>query len=278
MDALLATTILLPRIGGNVASSVPSAPRPWLAALLSLLAPGLGHVHAGRAGQGLLAYGAAVGFILAGANWTGATYAGLVLTAGLLGLWALGAAAHAWQLAARAQGRPGPWFSRRRFCVPLALGACAALAWGTPAGRYRALKVQSVSMVPALPPGARIIEDASHYRAEPVRRADLVLYRSPSGPGVSRCVAVAGDWVEVRDGRFLVNGAALPLASRLRRGEPGPVRRYGPLQVPPGTIFCLGDNWENTYDSRFWGPMALEAVQGKLLYAYWLPRPGNIRH
>ncbi|WP_394365846.1 signal peptidase I [Mesoterricola sediminis] len=83
--------------------------------------------------------------------------------------------------------------------------------------------------------------------------------------------ALPGDEVEVREGRLWLNG---------RDGGPCPFPRVdgpprtglGPLVVPPGHVYCVGDNRGCSYDSRHWGPLPEEAVQGRVLYTLW---PGS---
>ena len=115
---------------------------------------------------------------------------------------------------------------------------------------------------------------------------------------VKRCVAVAGDTVECRDKQLYVNGReqtepyVIHSDGRMLAGfEPAPgmaafqkaweekrffrteyaayVRdRFGPIVVPPGTIFVMGDNRDNSEDARFFGPLELRHVRGKPLVTY----------
>ena len=98
---------------------------------------------------------------------------------------------------------------------------------------------------------------------------------------IKQCVAVAGDTVELRRKQLYINGEAqheplaihkdsrvfddspvVPVSSRIRDN-------FGPFTVPPGTIFCLGDNRDNSLDSRFWGPVPLSYVKGRAVLIYW---------
>lgn len=125
---------------------------------------------------------------------------------------------------------------------------------------------------------------------------------------VKRCVAVAGDTVEYRDKKLYINGRlqSEPYAvhkdyrrlpglnpppanyqqlweqDRFYRTELSPYVRdnFGPVVVPPGHIFCMGDNRDNSEDSRFWGPLPLEYLRGKPLVLYFsssaVSNPPNI--
>jgi signal peptidase I len=93
---------------------------------------------------------------------------------------------------------------------------------------------------------------------------------------VKRCIAVEGQMVEIRDKVVYVNGE--------RRIEPNSVRftdasivpadlgnrdNFGPVIVPPGTVFVLGDNRDNSRDSRVWGFLDKDLIRGKASFVYW---------
>ncbi|MCU0303245.1 MAG: signal peptidase I [Thermoanaerobaculales bacterium] len=115
-------------------------------------------------------------------------------------------------------------------------------------------------------------------------RGDVVVFKYPVEPRrdfIKRCVAVAGDTVEVRDKELFVNGelqnepyvvhksdAIIPNQPSVRPSV-RPRDNFGPFLVPPGTIFCMGDNRDNSSDSRFWGPVPVENIKGRALLIYW---------
>jgi signal peptidase I len=115
-------------------------------------------------------------------------------------------------------------------------------------------------------------------------RGDVVVFKYPEDPRrdfIKRCVAVAGDVVEMRAKTLYINGEPTDEPYVVHK-DPNtwgsgpnvpPSRRNrdntGPLTVPPGTIFCLGDNRDNSLDSRFWGPVPLSYVKGRAVLIYW---------
>jgi signal peptidase I len=141
--------------------------------------------------------------------------------------------------------------------------------------RHDLLTMSSNSMAPTLLPGEIIVGDMRAFLDHPPERGDLVLIASPAEAQATwllRCVGVPGDIVEVRDRHLVVNGVAqkgahLPGTPSLRRPhDPYHLDHAGPVLVREGQLFCLGDNRDNSKDSRFLGPMPVTALRGKPLY------------
>src|SRR5690606_30920549 len=113
----------------------------------------------------------------------------------------------------------------------------------------RAFTVDGPSMMPTLRHGERLLVDKLTYRFAEPQRGDIVVFRYPSDPRqhfIKRLIGLPGDTVEVRNGRVLVNGVALEENYVLQP----PLGRYGPRTVPEGAYFVLGDNRNNSEDSR----------------------------
>lgn len=107
---------------------------------------------------------------------------------------------------------------------------------------------------------------------------DIVIFRSPVEPDktlIKRCIAVAGQTVEVRGKILYVDGRQLQLPTRgkfvdptVRMGE-DPRDNFGPFTIPPGHFFMMGDNRDNSYDSRYFGPVSRDAVLGEAMVIYF---------
>lgn len=147
---------------------------------------------------------------------------------------------------------------------------------------FQAFKIPSGSMEPNLLIGDHIVVNKFVYGAggdsaallpmRPIERGDVIVFRSPETPDedfIKRVVAVGGDKVELVDGVVKVNDEVVdePYA---RYGTGFSSRRdYGPLHVPEGQYFCLGDNRDNSRDSRYWGTVPRDLVKGHAVMVYW---------
>jgi signal peptidase I len=118
---------------------------------------------------------------------------------------------------------------------------------------------------------------------EPIKRGDVLVFKFPEDPEVDyikRVIGLPGDTVELRNTQVLINGQALdePYARYLLGdvvpGSPDYAdldvrRKYGPETVPSDHYFMMGDNRDNSQDSRYWGFLPRSHVKGKALFVYF---------
>ncbi|OYV05394.1 MAG: signal peptidase I [Verrucomicrobiales bacterium VVV1] len=140
-------------------------------------------------------------------------------------------------------------------------------------GVIRFYSIPTSSMAPTIQPGDRIIGIRITKPADQLPRGSLIIYDpsqvSPrlSGAFLSRMVALPGDTIEATSDGLQVNGQIFPTRSGLL---PQPAKDSGssftisvkyPLVVPPGHVFVIGDNYANSLDSRYLGPVPVDAVK-----------------
>jgi len=110
------------------------------------------------------------------------------------------------------------------------------------------------------------------------RRGEIIVFRYPVDlrkDFVKRCVAVEGQTVAIRDKVLYVDGVkqdepyVIHEDDRIIPREISQRDNFGPLVVPKGTIFMMGDNRDNSLDSRFWGPLPLDLIRGKAIFRYF---------
>lgn len=136
--------------------------------------------------------------------------------------------------------------------------------------------VEGPSMRPTLVNGERLVVNKFIYRWQQPGKGDVVVFRYPRDPSrdfIKRVIATAGDTIEIRDGRVFVNGQQLSEAYILEKSRGS----YPVSTVPEGTIFVMGDNRNNSEDSRFTdvGFVPLHLLKGKAILVFW--PVGNFR-
>jgi len=130
-------------------------------------------------------------------------------------------------------------------------------------------RVSGACMEPSMHSGERVLVTKFDYWLSAPHRDEVVVFHYPRNPRLlylKRIAGLPGDTVEIRGRRLLVNGRVLP------RPASGSQRQYfGPVTVPAGTVFVLGDNQADSNDSRFWGPLPQRELVGKVRLRYWPP-------
>jgi len=113
-----------------------------------------------------------------------------------------------------------------------------------------------------------------------LRTGDVFVFKFPDDPRrdfVKRAIGLPGDLVEIRDKVVYVNQAPLaePGVTHSDQAVYASGRRdqFGPIRVPDGQVFALGDNRDRSNDSRFWGTVPLANVKGRALFVYWSAPP-----
>jgi signal peptidase I len=139
--------------------------------------------------------------------------------------------------------------------------------------------IPSGSMESTLLKNDRVVVNKLSYRLHKVHRGDVVVFTTPLDvppgytpvqPGykdlVKRVIGLPGDTVEGRGGRVFVNGEPLR-EDYVKEGET--TSSFGPVHVPPGSYWVMGDNRGNSEDSRFFGPIPKHTIVGRAFIRIW---------
>lgn len=196
---------------------------------------------------------------------------------------------------------------RRRFeplLIVMALlgsGICSLWIAGTIRSSYlQTFRISTGAQKPTILTGDFIMVDKLWARKQTPERGDIIVFKYPVDPRldyVKRCVALPGERVEIRAGTVWVNGTeeslelltqdydseegqhVLEYLARWPNGRSYRIRHYaghdrttenhGPIVVPEDSYFVMGDNRENSSDSRYWGFVPQQNIMGKAGIVYW---------
>jgi signal peptidase I len=154
----------------------------------------------------------------------------------------------------------------------------------------QAFKIPSGSMIPTLLIGDHILANKFIYGIKipfsdsrvlvfkKPEGGDIIVFKYPENPRkdfIKRVIAKEGDVIEERDKAVYVNGKALiepyiqHTDSTIKMRGSDPRDNFGPVTVPEHKFFVMGDNRDQSYDSRYWGFVDIKDIKGKALIIYW---------
>lgn len=162
--------------------------------------------------------------------------------------------------------------------------------------RYHSFKIPTPNMENTLLIGDFIISDIQYFKYNDIAIGDIALFHPPvesSNLWIQRVAGTEGDTVEMRSGNFYLNGELTNFTNTINRisnrtleptyQEPqifnsiGNSHHFGPYLVPKDKVFLLGDNRDNSFDSRFFGFVKKENILGKPLYVWYSHEKGMPR-
>ncbi len=153
--------------------------------------------------------------------------------------------------------------------IVVIVAAAFAIAMLVQAFLIKPFTIHQVSMEPTLDEGDRILINRVVYHFRDPENGDVIVFHSPVTAGedlVKRVIAVGGDTVAVNGGRLYVNGVAQDEPYLLEQNFVG---EYPETKILTGQLFVMGDNRNNSGDSRFFGPIDEKLVLGCAFVTYW---------
>ena len=130
------------------------------------------------------------------------------------------------------------------------------------------IQVDGFSMIPSFDDKDMVIVNRLAYKFGDIERGDVVVFALPQNPDedyIKRVIAIGGDTINVEDGVVYINGFP---ADEPYIKEP-PLRNLDERTIPEGSVFVMGDNRNDSNDSRTWGPLPVENIIGKAIFIYY---------
>ncbi len=294
-DAYRVTKLLDRRDAPVVAA--PGHRKPWLAAFLSSILPGIGQFYNKQLLKGFILLAADI--VVHELEHAFAPFFIVSLFVVLFGI------KDAFDSAETLNGSNQRFFQQEKavvrfIVIMLALGTIP-FAFLVRENIIEAFKIPSGAMRPTLQIGDHILTRKFRTLSTPVQRGDIVVFPYPEDPEknfIKRVVGLEGDTVRITDGELYINDQMVPskrVGEQSVEGQPsidfGQLTTYeeqiggatyriqhlrdritingGPWQVPQGTVFVMGDNRDNSMDSRVYGAVAVNTLIAKAGKIYW---------
>lgn len=268
--------------------------RAWVAALLSLALPGLGHLYAGTPGKGIFAFSCLVVALplclVAMLELPTAPFNVILTLLVVLGVvvWVVVDAARS----ARRQGSAyqlqafNRWYVYTGLLVLWGFVFQPGLSHTIRVSLVQAYRVASGGMLPALRIGDHILVEKFAYGIRnpftdeqlvsfgAPRRGDVIIYEYPKDKQrafIHRIIGLPGETLEIQGGRLLINGTALGEPYAVFSDSPFSRQRdqMGPIIIPAGHTFVMGDNRDHSMDSRAWGFLPVGNILGRVRRIYF---------
>ena len=164
---------------------------------------------------------------------------------------------------------------------------------------FAPFQIPSGSMLPTIQIGDHIFASMYSYGSpipftniklfrKPILRGDIVIFPYPRDPSIDyikRVIGLSGETLEIRDDQVYIDGVQLQesyacynppecdMKPTVINRPLYPVSNFGPVSIPEGKLFVMGDNRYNSADSRFWGFVDIQSVVGKAQMIYWSHDP-----
>ncbi|MFX0203548.1 MAG: signal peptidase I [Candidatus Hodarchaeota archaeon] len=263
--------------------------KPVVAILLSFITPGLGQMYNGRLRRGVILY--LFGFLLATVLLFSGLFLkfyGMILCLAILLSFFLFILLDALIGAVKSKEITLKPYNKWYFYLIIFLVSTFVIqpfvSSSIKNNIVRAYEIPSSAMKPTLLVGDHLIANMGIYKKEKPKRGDIVIFEYPKDPSkdfIKRVIGLEGEKVEMIQNKIYINDKLLddPWGyygeGRVTKYLQG-LDNFGPVVVPKDSLFVLGDNRDNSQDSRFWGYVNIKKLKGKALYIYWAKNKSRI--
>lgn len=168
--------------------------------------------------------------------------------------------------------------------IILAVVLSVPIAFSIRAFAVQAFKLPSGAMLNTILIGDHILVNKLIYKFKSPMRGDIIVFKYPKDPNIyyiKRIVGLSGDTIEIKNKQVFINNALIEEKyiihsdGRMLSSDISPRDNFGPITIPDNSFFVMGDNRDNSYDSRFWGFVNLTEIKGKAFIIYWSLNPDN---
>lgn len=262
---------------------------PVAAALLSFIVPGLGQTYNGQLLKGIIFFllSMVLPFLIASTGLQLNLYGLIALLALGICYWlfvigdALCVAIKKREVVLKLYNRWYVYLLVAVLVIPLGLVTSSFImnqVW-----RMKPYQIATGSMEPTLLIGDHVLVNLMYYRNKELQRGDLVMIEYPQDPSklfIKRVIGLGGEKIEIKDKQVYINDEPIQEDykihndSQIFRKDEASLGDYirdnfGPANVPSGCCFVLGDNRDNSMDSRYWEFSTLSSVRGKPWVVYF---------
>ena len=256
--------------------------KPILAFLLSLVTPGLGQVYNGQFKKGLsflvVFYLVYIVFSFLLFTFYGMIFY-LMIVIGCFLFILVDAVRGAIKFKAITLKSYNKWYIYLIIFLLSNVAIRPLLSWTIRSNIAKAYKIPSSGMEPSLLVGDHLVADMRIYKSQKPQRGDLIIFEFPKDPSkdfIKRVIGMEGEKVEIVSNKIYLNDKLLGDPWGYFTKDYPALDTFGPVIVPENSLFVLGDNRNNSQDSRYWGFVNVEKVWGKALYLYWAKDKGRI--
>jgi signal peptidase I len=257
---------------------------PIIAFLLSVVMPGLGHVYNGNLQKGILFFvGMWLLLLVLGLAGLALSFWGLICFVVATIVCYILVGTHAAIQAARLKSANLQWYNKWYIYVCILLLLPFALEQPILFVQYelfgaRSFRVPASSMDPTLKKEDHFIAKLGIYGTSLAQRGDIVIFPYPEDRSklfIKRIIGLPGERIQIKDKAVFVNDQRLEDPWGVYKtnvtipNHDSPRDNFGPVDIPEGEVFVLGDNRDFSQDSRFWGNVKIKEIEGKALFIYW---------